>query len=288
MGKKKHEDHEEHMDETWLIPYADLLTLLLALFIVLFAVSQTDHKKKADMASAMKVAFQGGWGVLQHKSEMMKKSDGERGKQDTKKEKAQKEKEQLQQMKEKIEKALEEKGAGGLAEVRIEHDRMRVIISDKALFASGSAEIKPDAYHLALNVGDILSEMSDRKMTVSGHTDTLPMNSMAFKDNWDLSSQRALNFMRLLLKTPGMNAKNFSASGYGEFYPIASNSTQEGRERNRRVEISVWRNHDETETKDYWDPNSEKETLERQEEEALPSAPESPPNTPPSGPSVIE
>jgi chemotaxis protein MotB len=114
-------------------------------------------------------------------------------------------------------------------------------IRDTMLFASGSAQISSDAARFAQAVAGIIGTMP-QNVIISGHTDNVPINTFQFPSNWELSAARALNLMKFLLgSNPGIDPARFSAIGYGEYRPVASNDTAEGRARNRRVELLIQR-----------------------------------------------
>lgn len=266
-SRHKHEHHEEHIDETWLIPYADLLTLLLALFIVLFASSQIDQKKIEQMSQAFSAAFSGGSSFLdQHAAVKLsddptaiaKKKTGTNEDKNpnanvpaqpsqTKERNAEwrqgydKETKDLEQLKQKLDGYITENGLTAQLETKLTADRLMITIRDNALFASGSAEITPEASKLAKSISDILAQYPEYEVIVSGHTDNVPIRSKTYDSNWDLSSARALNFMKILFQNDQIGQQRFSSVGYGEFRPIASNDTAEGRSQNRRVEVSIMR-----------------------------------------------
>lgn len=275
--KQRHEEHEEHMDETWLIPYADLLTLLLALFIVLFATSQTDQKKLDELSKSFQGAFSGGKGFLEffgivqpsrneddesknrtneetsgqlknpnrgdNESEEMSddtKLASAAGKTDQESEaSAEAEQEHLDQLKEELDSYISENNLTTQLDTTLGKQYVMITIRDQALFASGSAQIKPEAVVLADAISDILTSYPDYQVTVSGHTDNVPITSKTYQSNWDLSTARSLNFMKELFRNPKVNQQRFSSTGFGEFRPIASNDTAEGRAKNRRVEVSI-------------------------------------------------
>ncbi|MNP44485.1 Outer membrane porin F precursor [compost metagenome] len=118
-----------------------------------------------------------------------------------------------------------------------------VTISDNALFPSGEAEVKPNARILAKAISAMLQEFPDYEVIVSGHTDNVPISNHEFPSNWDLSSVRALNFMKILLLNEQLDPKKFSAIGYGEYHPVSSNENNVGRAKNRRVEVSIIRKY---------------------------------------------
>lgn len=253
MAKKKHEHHEEHIDETWLIPYADLLTLLLALFIVLFASSKIDVNKFEQMIISLGSAFNGGTSVMESSNQVSiipepaidtKKTPEDEPKQMEKEFEMEYKKEtiELEKLKKKLDQYIQDNGLTTMLETKLTPYSLMITIRDSALFASGSAVVMPEARKLAVEISNMLMPYPKKEIIVAGHTDNRPIFTREFKDNWDLSSKRALNFMKILLRNEGLNPTQFSATGYGEYRPIATNQTHEGRALNRRVEVSIVRN----------------------------------------------
>ncbi|MBB6175216.1 chemotaxis protein MotB [Anoxybacillus tengchongensis] len=244
MAKKhKKHHHEEHVDESWLIPYADLLTLLLALFIVLFASSQIDSKKFMEIARAFNSVFTGGTGALQYLSpiereemdSVIKDSPNQKPYVKISKE----EYEELKKIQSKFNEYVKTNQLSGELSVAMTEEGLLVTIANDVLFDSGSADIKPQYRDVAKKISNLLVMNPPRNIVISGHTDNVPINNAKFASNWELSVMRAVNFMKLLLENTKLNPQLFSAKGYGEFKPIASNATPEGRAKNRRVEILI-------------------------------------------------
>lgn len=259
MSKKhKKEHHEEHADETWLIPYADLLTLLLALFIVLYAMSSTDSKKFQDMSKAFNIAFNSGMGVLDEsaviaRDNMMTNANSPQRYEDTKdmsKEQQEalqkKEQEDLEKLKQQVDKYIQSNGLTTQLDTKLNQSQLTITISDSSLFAPGSAKVKPESHKLAVEISNMLTNYKDYEVIVSGHTDNVPINNSEFESNWELSSMRAIRFMNILLENKQLDPKNFVNNGYGEYHPIASNDTAAGRSKNRRVEVSIIRKYVDT------------------------------------------
>ncbi|NBD27211.1 flagellar motor protein MotB [Paenibacillus glycinis] len=256
MSKKhKKEHHEEHADETWLIPYADLLTLLLALFIVLYAMSSTDSKKFQDMSKAFNIAFSSGIGVLEQSSVISQANQFE-STQDPKRHEdtkdmseeerqalQQKEQQDLEKLKQQVDKYIQSNGLTTQLDTKLNQSQLTITISDSSLFAPGSAKVKPESRKLAIEISNMLTKYSDYEVVVSGHTDNVPINNDEFESNWELSSMRAIRFMNIVLENKQLNPRNFSNIGYGEYRPIASNDTADGRSKNRRVEVSIIRKY---------------------------------------------
>ncbi|MCJ7766427.1 MAG: OmpA family protein, partial [Thiovulaceae bacterium] len=125
---------------------------------------------------------------------------------------------------------------GGQLTVSIEQGRIVINLPENVLFASGRATVNSDGQEALKQIANVLKEFSDRRFQVEGHTDNVPMKSARFPSNWELSTARALSVVHLMVQE-GVEAKNVSAAGFGEFHPRAVNDTREGRALNRRIEI---------------------------------------------------
>ncbi|WP_379164240.1 flagellar motor protein MotB [Paenibacillus sp. sgz5001063] len=257
MSKKtRHEEHEEHADETWLLPYSDLMTLLVALFLVMYAMSATDAKKFEEMSQAFSSALNGGSGVLEYKSDAPTNTQLDQGKQDKmnnviapntgKADLAklkQKEQEELEKLKKQFDQYIKNNGLTDLLSTKLNQSQLTITISDNALFSSGEAVVKDESRQLAKSISTMLQQFPDYEILVEGHTDNIPISNSEYPSNWDLSVARALQFMKILLINPYLDPVKFSPIGYGEYHPIADNSTAAGRAKNRRVEVSVLRKY---------------------------------------------
>jgi chemotaxis protein MotB len=255
--KHRREEHEEHADESWLLPYSDLMTLLLALFIVLYAASSVNVSKLEAMSNAFKSAFTSGIGILdksaliesQDELDKRQKQKHEETDMKTQKEKlAQQEQENLEKLKKELDTYIKKNGLVTQLQTQLNQSQLMITIRDNALFSSGSADVKPEAQKLAVAIGRMLQNYPDYEVIVSGHTDNEPINTYQFASNWELSSKRAINFMKILLQNPAFDPKNFSAIGYGEYRPVDTNATEAGRAKNRRVEVSILRKYTDTDT----------------------------------------
>jgi len=125
---------------------------------------------------------------------------------------------------------------GGQLTVSIEKGRIVINLPDNVLFATGHSNVNPEGKEALKQIAAVLKEFSDRSFQVEGHTDNIPMKSSRYPSNWELSTARALNVVHLMVQE-GVDAKNISAAGFGEFQPRADNETKEGRALNRRIEI---------------------------------------------------
>jgi chemotaxis protein MotB len=120
--------------------------------------------------------------------------------------------------------------------------KLTVNILDRVLFDSGEAELKPDGAAVLRKVAGILVQHPNLKIHVIGHTDNIPIKASArnrFASNWELSTARATAAVRFLTESGGVDARRLGVVGYGEFRPVADNSTAEGRARNRRIAITI-------------------------------------------------
>jgi chemotaxis protein MotB len=124
----------------------------------------------------------------------------------------------------------------GKLRVSIEKGRIVINLPDNVLFATGHAHVNVEGQKVLKQIAGVLKEFKNRRFQVEGHTDNIPIKSTRYPSNWELSTARALNVVHLMIQE-GVDPKNISAAGYGEFQPRADNDTPEGRKLNRRIEI---------------------------------------------------
>ncbi len=245
---KRKKKHEEHVDEAWLLPYADILTLLLALFIVLFAASEVDSQKFEAISSSFNSELQGGTGVLEKEAptesmevtppieELKTEISTTEGQDEMSWAEDQKE---LTEFKAKIDGYIDEKGLSPRLQTKLTSKGLMLTITEGVLFQSGQAEIFEDSRTVAKEISNLLITDTPRMIYIEGHTDNVPTGTREFPSNWELSSARAITFMKILLENEKLDPRKFSATGYSEYQPIASNDTEAGREENRRVEVLI-------------------------------------------------
>ncbi len=240
MVKRKKKKHDDHIDESWLLPYSDLLTLLLALFVVLFASSSIDAQKFQAISSAFNNELQGGSGVLDYESPIENDSMSEVETERQQLNGLEKEdREELIEMQEKMTQYINENNLQDKVETALNGEGLLLRIRDNVLFNSGAAEIQPEQIVSAQEISELLVMDIPRSIIISGHTDNVPIKTAMFDSNWELSAMRAVNFMKEILKNEKLDPRLFSAKGYGEYQPIASNDSISGRAQNRRVEILI-------------------------------------------------
>ncbi|MEL3973544.1 flagellar motor protein MotB [Rossellomorea oryzaecorticis] len=251
--KKKHDD--EHMDESWLIPYADLLTLLLALFIVLYAASSVDAQKFKELSQAFNEVFTGGTGIMENPSPVQPQqpNDGEMNSSGAEKkdERAEleeeeverqaflKDQEELKEIQKKVNEYIKTNNLEVQFVTKLTDEGLLLTIRDNVLFDSGSANVNRNDVDVARELSELLEMNPPRNIIISGHTDNVPIRNAEFDSNWELSVMRAVNFMKLILQNKDLNPQWFSAKGFGEFEPVGDNTTADGRALNRRVEVLI-------------------------------------------------
>ena len=132
----------------------------------------------------------------------------------------------------------------GQLSVSLRQGRIILALPNDVLFDSGKTEIKPDGKTAIKSLAKVLVSLKDRQFQIAGHTDNVPIHTDRFPSNWELSTARAVDVVRLLT-TEGMAPKTVSAAGYGEFDPIGGNEAADSRAKNRRIEITLQPNIDE-------------------------------------------
>jgi chemotaxis protein MotB len=244
MGKKK-VHHEEHVDETWLIPYADMLTLLLALFIVMFAMSQVDKEKLKKVSEQFNVIFSGGTGIINGEGAVAVPIEGSGG---TGTGGAALEENKMKDIKEVLEQEIEGNGYSDKVIIELNDGGLEISIQDVVLFNSGDAAVLSKVSPLLLQISSMLRGL-DNEIRVVGHTDNVPINNSKFRSNWELSSMRAINVMNFMINSGGLKPEHLSIQAYADQMPKYNNSTEEGRAKNRRVEIFIVRKYPAAEDK---------------------------------------
>ncbi len=279
MARKKKEQSGGGGSPAWMATFSDLMNLLLCFFVLLFAFSSVDAEKFAEISASLSNSysvFSGGaqaigegkmisQGVSQlsemseYYSEMGSKGtdtkDGENQGETEDTSQSQSEsiedyKEQLEDLqKEKIEalygevsEATQANGLQDTVEVSMDsnYQFVQISMSGAILFDSGQADIRVEAKPILDKLGTILKVYDKYEIKIEGHTDNMPINNYKFNSNMWLSTARATNVFEYLTTEKGLNPKTLEASGRGEYEPIATNSTAQGRSKNRRVEIKIY------------------------------------------------
>jgi chemotaxis protein MotB len=229
--------HGGGSSERWLLTYADLITLLLAFFVILYAMSKSDYHKMYDLSRSLSSAFHASQGG---NKDVMPPSDPHvlNGGFSVLPESA-----QMMQMQDKLEQQIvKENGPKGMEGVRTTVNERGLVISlsDSAFFDAGDANLRPATIGVLKTVARTLLK-SGRNIMIEGHTDNTPINTMQFPSNWELSTARATSVVKWLITSYRLPPDRLSASGYGEYHPLVANTTPENRAKNRRIDIVILR-----------------------------------------------
>lgn len=248
--------HVSH--ERWLVSYADFITLMFAFFVVLYASAQVDHRKVGKLAMAIQVAFQE-LGVFPASTtrvpidlnEPMPFSTVqaiENAKHDTDLSRiaspptndldAAAEETDLATLQNELQQALQHEIALREVSLHRETDGLVISLREFGFFDSGSTTLKPSALPALDRIASILAIRTCR-LRIEGHTDNVPIHTAQVESNWELSTSRATELVRLLIQRYRFSPARLSAAGYAEYHPIASNFTSQGRAQNRRVDVVI-------------------------------------------------
>ncbi|MDI6865303.1 OmpA/MotB family protein [Thermodesulfovibrio yellowstonii] len=210
--RKRNNNNEEENVHRWLISYSDFLTLLFTFFVALYALSSVDVIKAEKMTSSLRKVFK----VIDEPVSF--------------------EEDRNKAIIEDLRKLLND-----ISGINIKSDARGIVITlpDSLLFSSGSAELKPESTDALTRIAEKLKELPG-KVAIEGHTDNIPISSSVYKSNWELSAARASSVLHFLLQR-GLSPDRFLIAGYGEYKPVATNDTDEGRAKNRRVELIILR-----------------------------------------------
>ena len=255
--RRRHTDGAGHEnEERWLLTYADMITLLLALFVVLFAISSVNVSKVKMLQQSLRDAFNGkvmsgGQAILPTGNSVSVRALETQprvipqtptiGAPDTAAARAalaaRREEDELQQLKRQLDAFAAAHGLRAQVETVVTRRGLVVrLLTDNVLFDSGLADIKPQGLPLLNEVGTLLGVDHVHPIVVEGHTDDVPIATSKYASNWELSTARASAVVRWLIGR-NLPARRFSAAGYADLHALASNGTAAGRARNRRVEV---------------------------------------------------
>ena len=251
-GRRKHADHEEHENhERWLITYADMITLLMAFFVMMYGLSILDLKKfdefKAGVAkqlgkSPVMDAGQGiliaGTGIAESSAPAIG-SGNRNGADDAAQQEGDLKREDLPNLAATVTKNLASAGLAGTVETSVDPRGLVLYVANRTLFKSGSAFIEWEGRRVLDQLTLALAPI-DNLIVVEGHTDSVPIKlGGLFPSNWELSTTRATQVLRWMVDVRGLPAPRFSAAGYADTRPRVANDTPVHRAENRRVEIIV-------------------------------------------------
>lgn len=231
MMRKKRQTKVGH--DRWLVSYADFITLLFAFFVVLFATGQTDMRKKAELGVSIHTAFSQ-MGLFEAHSQVPAVADSLGRSSALPSLQTSSPEQPMRLVRLHLLQVARPEIDGGVIALYESPSGLVISLREAGFFESGAAGIRTSALPVLNRIAEALPQSP---MRVEGHTDNLPIHTAQFASNWELSSSRASSIARLLLGHSNVHADQMSVAGYAEFHPVASNSTLEGRARNRRVDI---------------------------------------------------
>lgn len=240
LRNKFHEEHEEEIPEAWLLPYADILTLLLALFIVLYASGIIDQSKYNAIMDSFKVELTGkpiqeDAGPSPTKPNQPSDQATYAGAGPSK----EKETEQLDQLKQKLETYITDNHLQDVISLNNTERGVEVTLKDVILFDLGKANLKETSFQ-TLNTLVGLIKAVPNAINIEGHTDNMPIQTAEYESNWELSSARAVSVLHYF-GSHDIPQERMQFTGYGEFKPLYPNDTDQHRQANRRVNIVILR-----------------------------------------------
>lgn len=267
--KKRKEEHANH--ERWLVSYADFITLLFAFFVVLYSSAQVDKRRVGQLSMAIQVAFQE-MGIFEAsntkpeiantepmpfsnvqmienaprvhdinrlvptpKGELLAAPDHN----------AEPDRSTMDDIQKELEESLATQIRKHTVTVSPTKEGIVVSLREIGFFDSGSVALRPDAQSPLDSFVKVIAPRRVR-IRIEGHTDNVPIHNSRFDSNWELSTARATEIIKLFISRYGITPDRLSASGYGEYYPVASNDTPEGRAMNRRVDLVILNSYADT------------------------------------------
>ncbi|ODM27210.1 hypothetical protein A7W90_13875 [Clostridium sp. Bc-iso-3] len=254
------EDEPSEGAPEWMTTYSDMVTLLLTFFVLLFSMSSVDSEKFKQITNSLSAAFMGSgsggiygyndgtvvYNIKENNVSGDIMEDGDEAFNEGKSAEigaftggnAASEAQKIEDFVEDVQSLVEEMELNEYVKVIEDNTYLTVRIDSVILFDLGKADIKPSGKEALKKIGELLKELN-RGATIQGHTDNLPINTMLFPTNWELSTKRATNVVLFLVEESGVNPEKLTATGNGEFKPIAPNDTEENRQKNRRIDIVI-------------------------------------------------
>lgn len=247
--KKKPPEHANH--ERWLVSYADFITLLFAFFVVMFATSQTDKVKAQQVSDSVNKALEGKsvaavvtsllGGAVDTKGQGKAGMRGPGGAKTFKPDAEKKAPGQVVELLPSLNvlsKELEQEIKTGKLRISMGERGLTVSFQQAALFPSGEDEIAHDVYPTVAKIAAAMNQIPN-PARLEGHTDSIPIHNSRFRSNWELSAARSIALMQLLTDNFSVDRNKLSIAGYAETAPKDTNDTEEGRARNRRVDVVI-------------------------------------------------
>ena len=244
MSRRRNEGTKPVNTQQWLVTYSDMITLCLTFFVLLYSFSTLDAIKWKLVLTSV----QGALGPLNSGNKPLEGTTFATGAiseaENTEEQienfiKYQQETKNLKEIQAQLVDFVNKQGLGDFIMINMEERGLLLRFEDSVLFVKGKADLLEQSTDVLKKTGDILINV-DNPIRIEGHTDNLAINTVRYPSNWELSTARATNVLRIFI-SQGMDPKRLSAVGYGEYHPIVPNDSENNRKKNRRVDIVIIR-----------------------------------------------
>lgn len=203
--------------------YLDLITLLMIFFVVMYAMSNVDVQKFKAMAGSLSQVMGGqSTNILDYTGPSLIEGEAQ----------------SVDQLNQQMQEYIEANNLGNSIKIYTQERGLVISLNETMLFPRGQSRLTPEAQEIMRKVGISLRGLKNY-IRVEGHTDNLPISTADYRSNWELSTSRATSVLQYLLTDSSLSPQRFSAVGFGEYRPIASNEKEAGRSLNRRVDIVI-------------------------------------------------
>jgi chemotaxis protein MotB len=237
--RKKHKQHVNH--ERWLVSYADFITLLFAFFVVLYATTHVDNKKVKQVSAAIQGGFQelgafsgtkggGDSGSIPKLARLV--NDISKGPVHGEPRLP------LSQVKKDLEKSLGDEIRKRQVDIHVVPDGLVVSLREVGFFNTGEAQLLPEAEPVLTHIAQVMAD-GGFQIRVEGHTDDIPIHNAHYDSNWELSTARATEVVLMMVRKCGFAPDHLSVAGYAQYHPVETNVSDEGRRKNRRVDLVI-------------------------------------------------
>lgn len=251
MARRRKPPHEHENHERWMVSYADFVTLMFALFVAMYAIALKDHSSGKRVAESVREAVATGGltstvrvflsrdpSAQSGASAGTARKDLQTAKGDPPPPAMPKVDPSLLDPYKRLTAQLQREVMAGAIRIRLDGRGMVITLEEKAFFPSGDDQIYPQAYPMVERVAKVIAPLPNA-VRLEGHTDSVPIHTARFRDNWELSTARSIALLQLFENKFRLDTSRFAVAGYGQNLPIAPNDTEEGRARNRRVEVVI-------------------------------------------------
>lgn len=232
MARKKKQKEQPPGAPAYMLTWGDLCTLLMTFFVLIVSMSSVSPAKFEIAASSFQNALSGVLeslpSVLITKDVMVPRMGGN-----------EQNKRMAVDAKRRIERTVKSQNLEDAVKVHVTETGIAIKVADPVGFDVGQSAIRPEFTQLLYQIAETIKQVPETQIRVEGHTDNSPINTREFPSNWELSSSRALNIVKFLAYKCNIDPTRLSGVGYGEYRPIAPNTTPENRQKNRRIEIYV-------------------------------------------------